>query len=101
MTTPTKPNNRIGPYVGKTFKDESFRAYVPRPLPPDPPLVLQPLLPALEQANCPCERTGFDHSGGKLEDCEDGAEPRGRAFFGHLIQDPTVFVQDGQGNRKE
>jgi hypothetical protein len=22
-------------------------------------------------------------------------------FLGHLIQDPTIFVQDGQGNRKE
>jgi hypothetical protein len=50
MATPTKPNNRIRPYVRKTFKDEFFRAYVPPPLPPDPPLVLQPLLPLLEQA---------------------------------------------------
>jgi len=51
MATPTKPNSRLGTYVVKTFKDESFRAYVPPPLPPDPPLVLQPLLPLLEQAN--------------------------------------------------
>src|SRR3984957_7356927 len=51
MATPTKPNNRLGTYVVKTFKDESFRAYVPPPLPPDPPLALQPLLPLLEQAN--------------------------------------------------
>jgi hypothetical protein len=43
MTTPTKPNSRLGTYVLKTFKDESFRAYVP--------LALQPLLPLLEQAN--------------------------------------------------
>src|SRR5438132_3427785 len=51
MVTPTKPNSRLGTYVVKSFKDESFRAYVPPPLPPDPPLVLQPLLPLLEQAN--------------------------------------------------
>lgn len=48
---PTKPNNRIGTYVLKNFKDESFRAYVPPPLPPDPPLALQPLLSSLDQAN--------------------------------------------------
>jgi hypothetical protein len=51
MATPTKPNSRLGIYVLKTFKDESFRACVPPPLPPDPPLALQPLLPLLEQAN--------------------------------------------------
>src|SRR5947208_16299780 len=51
MATPTKPNSRLGTYVVKTFKDESFRAYVPPPLPPDPPLALRPLLPLLDQAN--------------------------------------------------
>src|SRR6202161_2990412 len=56
MPTPTKPNNRLGTYVVKTFKDESFKAYVPPPLPPDPPLDLQQLLPLLEQANQALER---------------------------------------------
>src|SRR2546429_6046353 len=51
MVTPTKPNSRLGTYVVKSFKDESFKAYVPPPLPPDPPLALQPLLLLLEQAN--------------------------------------------------
>lgn len=51
MPMPTKPNNRIGTYVLKNFKDESFRAYVPPPLPPDPPLALRPLLSSLDQAN--------------------------------------------------
>jgi len=51
MATPTNPNSRLGTYVLKTFKDESFRAFVPPPLPPDPPLALRPLLPLLEQAN--------------------------------------------------
>jgi len=51
MATLIKPNSRLGSYVVKAFKDESFRAYVPPPLPPDPPLALQPLLPLLEQAN--------------------------------------------------
>jgi integrase len=39
MAAPTKPNSRLGTYVVKTFKDESFRAYVPPPLPPDLPIV--------------------------------------------------------------
>lgn len=51
MPTPTKPNNRIGTYVLKSFKGESVRAYLPPPLPPDPPLALQPLLPLLDHAN--------------------------------------------------
>jgi len=34
-----------------TGKQTVGRAYVPPPLPPDPPLALQPLLPLLEQAN--------------------------------------------------
>jgi len=51
MATPKKPNNRIGTYVLKSFKDESFRAYVPPPLPPDPPLALQPLLSLLDHTN--------------------------------------------------
>jgi Fic family protein len=51
MATPTKLNNRIGTYVLKTFKDESFRAYMPPPLPPAPALALQPLLPLLDHAN--------------------------------------------------
>src|SRR5207248_9802353 len=51
MVTPTKPNSRLGTYVVKSFKDESFKAYVPPPLPPDPPLALQPLQLLLEQAN--------------------------------------------------
>ena len=51
MPMPTKPNNRIGTCVLKNFKDETFRAYVPPPLPPDPPLALQPLLSLLDHAN--------------------------------------------------
>src|SRR5436190_814965 len=51
LCCPVIGDNRLGTYVVKTFKDESFRAYVPPPLPPDPPLALQPLLPLLEQAN--------------------------------------------------
>ena len=48
MATPTKPNSRLGTYIFKTFKDESFRAYVP----PPSPLARQLLLPLLEsQAN--------------------------------------------------
>ena len=55
---PTNPNSRPGAYVVKSFKDESFRAYVPPPLPPEPPLALQPLLSLLEQANQALGRLG-------------------------------------------
>lgn len=51
MAMPTKTNRRLGTYVVTSFQDESVRTYVPPPLPPDPPLVLQPLLPLLDQAN--------------------------------------------------
>ncbi len=51
MAMPTKTKSRLGTYVVRSFQDESVRAYVPPPLPPDPPLALQPLLPLLEQAN--------------------------------------------------
>jgi hypothetical protein len=36
----------------------------------------------------------------KLDDFEDRAEHSERAFFGHLTQDSTVFVQNGQRYRK-
>jgi len=51
MPAPTKQETRLGTYIQKSFKEESFRAYVPPPLPPHPPLDLQPLLPLLEQAS--------------------------------------------------
>jgi len=51
MATRNKPNSRLGSYVLKTLGGESFRAYVPPRLPPEPPLALQSLLPLLEQAN--------------------------------------------------
>lgn len=59
MATPTKLNNRIGAYVLKTFKDESFRAHVPQPLPRSPELALQPLLPLPDQANQALGRLGI------------------------------------------
>jgi len=71
MATPTKPKSRLGTYVVKTFKDESFRAYVPPPLPPDPPLAVQPLLPSLEQAN-------------QALGCLDG--------LASILPDPSLFI---------
>ena len=47
---PARSNKRLGTYVLKSGA-EPFRAYVPPPLPPDPPAALQPLLPLLEQAS--------------------------------------------------
>jgi Fic family protein len=41
----------LGRYVLKTFEDEKVRAFVPAPLPPDPPVHLDGLQVLLEQAN--------------------------------------------------
>lgn len=40
-----------GEYVVTTTAGESVRAFIPRPLPPDPPLELDRLLPLLDRAN--------------------------------------------------
>jgi Fic family protein len=44
-------NPRLGRYVLKTFEGEEVRAFVPPPLPPDPPVRLDGLQVLLEQAN--------------------------------------------------
>lgn len=44
-------NRRLGRYIVKTYGDESVRAFVPPPLPPDPPIRLDALQRLLEQAN--------------------------------------------------
>ena len=45
------PNRRVGHYVTRTYGEESVRAFVPPPLPPDPPVRLDGLQQILEQAN--------------------------------------------------
>lgn len=42
---------RIGEIIRLRTGDERYSAYVPRPLPPVPPLVLEPLYPLLDQAS--------------------------------------------------
>lgn len=43
---------RVGEYVTQTVTSESYRAYLPTPLPPDPPLALDTeLLQRMDQAN--------------------------------------------------
>jgi len=42
---------RLGRYISKNYGDESVRAFVPPPLPPDPPVRLDALQRLLEQAN--------------------------------------------------
>lgn len=42
---------RLGRYVVKALEQESFRAFVPPPLPPDPPVRIDSLQLLLEQAN--------------------------------------------------
>jgi hypothetical protein len=44
-------NHRLGRYVVKTYEKETVRAFIPPPLPPDPPLRLDGLQQLLEQAN--------------------------------------------------
>jgi Fic family protein len=51
MTTPIKKNSRLGTYITRKFGDESVRAFVPPPLPPDPPVKLEPFQRLLEDAN--------------------------------------------------
>lgn len=46
-----RDNPRLGHYVIKALEQESFRAFVPPPLPPDPPLRIDSLQLLLEQAN--------------------------------------------------
>jgi hypothetical protein len=40
-----------GSFVTSTTAGETVRAFVPSPLPPEPPLDLTPLLPLLDRAN--------------------------------------------------
>ena len=47
----TKISDRIGTSEKSVFGDETVFAYVPKPLPPIPPLRLEKLLPHLEKAN--------------------------------------------------
>jgi len=42
---------RLGRYIRKNYGDETVRAFVPPPLPPDPPVRLDPIQRLLEQAN--------------------------------------------------
>ena len=44
-------NHRIGEYVTSTVGGETVRAFVPPPLPPNPPVHLESLQLLLEQAN--------------------------------------------------
>src|ERR1039457_5607775 len=44
-------SQRLGRYIVKTYGEESVRAFVPPPLPPNPPVRLEALQRLLEQAN--------------------------------------------------
>ena len=44
-------SQRLGSYVVTVTGDERVRAFVPPPLPPEPPVQLSPLQGLLEQAN--------------------------------------------------
>ncbi|MBE0656471.1 MAG: Fic family protein [Bryobacteraceae bacterium] len=51
LSVDASENPRLGRYVVKAFEQESFSAFVPPPLPPDPPVRLDSLQLLLEQAN--------------------------------------------------
>lgn len=42
---------RIGQYLKSSTASEAYLSYIPKPLPPNPALVLEPLYPLLDQAN--------------------------------------------------
>src|SRR5690242_8351120 len=46
-----KKNQRLGDYIRSKGGEETVRAFVPPPLPPRPPVRLEPLQVPLEQAN--------------------------------------------------
>jgi Fic family protein len=71
LSVDASENPRLGRYVVTAFEQESFRAFVPPPLPPDPPLRLDSLQLLLEQAN---------HALGRL----DG--------LASLLPDPSLFI---------
>jgi Fic family protein len=50
-TSLKSPSSRIGSYVTTTLAGEAVRAYIPRPLPPNPPLQLGSLQRRLDRAN--------------------------------------------------
>jgi Fic family protein len=51
VSLPEAANPRLGRYIVTTYGDETVNAFVPPPLPPDPPVRLEPLQHLLEQAN--------------------------------------------------
>jgi len=51
MAITPKYSNRIGTYITSTTAGKSFKAYNPKSLPPNPPLAMDTLLPALEKAD--------------------------------------------------
>jgi len=51
MSAADDHNPRLGRYVVKPYGEETVRAFVPPPLPPDPPVRLPALQRLLEQAN--------------------------------------------------
>jgi hypothetical protein len=46
-----QPEPAVGPDIVKSYGDETVRAFVPPPLPPDPPVRLDAVQQLLEQAN--------------------------------------------------
>ena len=51
MSTAKRQNPRLGRYLVKSYGEETVRAFVPPPLPPDPPVRLDAIQRVLEQAN--------------------------------------------------
>ena len=51
MPTEGDQSPRLGRYIVTAYGEESVRAFVPPPLPPDPPVRLEALHRLLEQAN--------------------------------------------------
>jgi Fic family protein len=42
---------RIGKYIKSTIGGEEYKVYIPKPLPPHPPIKMEQIYPLLDQAN--------------------------------------------------
>ena len=51
MSAVTDKNPRLGRYIVKTYGEEIVRAYVPPPLPPNPPVRLEAIQRLLERTS--------------------------------------------------
>jgi Fic family protein len=77
-------NQRLGGYVTSAVGGEAVRAYVPAPLPPDPPVRLDGLQVLIEQAN---------QSLGRLDGLASMLPDLGLFFYGYVRKEAVLSSQ--------